>query len=99
VRLWMMSSKMRSRGRALRSEHWFSTKMMGSECLNYALGLVLRLCLNFLKRDVAENEEAQVAGNILENASSIAIVVAFESSLELKSYLIAFAIIFHGLSH
>jgi hypothetical protein len=54
--------------------------------------------LNF-KKDVADNEEAQVAGNILENASSIAIVVAFESSLELKSYLIAFAIIFHGLSH
>jgi hypothetical protein len=77
VRLWMRSSKMRSRGRALRSEHWFSTRMMGNECLNYALGSVLSLWSNFLKRDVAENEEAGVARNVLENASSIAIVVAF----------------------
>jgi hypothetical protein len=37
--------------------------------------------LNFLKKDIVESEEAQVAGNVLENASSIAIVVAFESSL------------------
>ena len=43
VRLWMTSSKMRNRGRALRSERWFYTIMMGSECLNCALRLVLCL--------------------------------------------------------
>jgi hypothetical protein len=55
--------------------------------------------LNILKRDIVENEEAQIARNVLENVISIGIVVAPESSWALKSKLIVFSIRFRGLSH